>query len=135
MSRTSSTCNVFVPLGIRPRHAVLGCRVHGTSRRLVKFSVMDSLLPGIALLLISIAMVASATDRRSKTLERRLQRLEKKVDLLLAHAGVAEPEDPRMAEIDELLTQGKKIQAIKVHRELTGSGLVEAKEAVERRMR
>ncbi|MFG2860997.1 ribosomal protein L7/L12 [Streptomyces sioyaensis] len=96
---------------------------------------MDSLLPGIALLLISIAMVASATDRRSKTLERRLQRLEKKVDLLLAHAGVAEPEDPRMAEIDELLTQGKKIQAIKVHRELTGSGLVEAKEAVERRMR
>lgn len=96
---------------------------------------MDSLLPGIALLVLSIAMVASSTDRRSKTLDRRLQRLEHKVDLLLAHAGVAEPEDPRMAEIDELLTQGKKIQAIKVHRELTGSGLVEAKEAVERRMR
>ncbi|MEX2972327.1 MULTISPECIES: ribosomal protein L7/L12 [Streptomyces] len=96
---------------------------------------MDSLLPGIALLVLAIGMVASGTDRRSKTLERRLQRLEKKVDLLLAHAGVAEPEDPRMAEIDELLTQGKKIQAIKVHRELTGSGLVEAKEAVERRMR
>ncbi|MFI0907489.1 ribosomal protein L7/L12 [Streptomyces sioyaensis] len=96
---------------------------------------MDSLLPGIALLVLAIAMVASATDRRSKTLERRLQRLEQKVDLLLAHAGIAEPEDPRMAEIDQLLTQGKKIQAIKVHRELTGSGLAEAKEAVERRMR
>ncbi|MFI9078901.1 ribosomal protein L7/L12 [Streptomyces sioyaensis] len=96
---------------------------------------MDSLLPGIALLLVSIAMVASATDRRSKTLDRRLQRLEHKVDLLLAHAGIAEPEDPRMAEIDELLAQDKKIQAIKVHRQLTGSGLVEAKEAVERRMR
>ncbi|RXS88732.1 hypothetical protein EST92_00160 [Streptomyces sp. TM32] len=96
---------------------------------------MDSLLPGIALLVLAIGMVASATDRRSKTLERRLQRLEKKADLLLAHAGIAEPEDPRMAEIDELLTQGKKIQAIKVHRELTGSGLAEAKEAVERRMR
>ncbi|MEV5479887.1 ribosomal protein L7/L12 [Streptomyces sioyaensis] len=96
---------------------------------------MDSLLPGIALLVLAIGMVASGTDRRSKTLERRLQRLEKKVDLLLAHAGIAEPEDPRMAEIDELLAQDKKIQAIKVHRELTGSGLVEAKEAVERRMR
>ncbi|MBM4795676.1 ribosomal protein L7/L12 [Streptomyces sioyaensis] len=96
---------------------------------------MDSLLPGIALLVLAIGMVASATDRRSKALERRLQRLEKKADLLLAHAGIAEPEDPRMAEIDELLTQGKKIQAIKVHRELTGSGLAEAKEAVERRMR
>ncbi|QTZ92181.1 ribosomal protein L7/L12 [Streptomyces auratus] len=96
---------------------------------------MDSLLPGIALLVLAIGMVASGTDRRSKALERRLQRLEKKVDLLLAHAGIAEPEDPRMAEIDELLAQDKKIQAIKVHRELTGSGLVEAKEAVERRMR
>ncbi|WP_329394860.1 ribosomal protein L7/L12 [Streptomyces lydicus] len=96
---------------------------------------MDSLLPGAALLVLAVAMVASTTDRRSKTLERRLGRLERKIDLLLAHAGVEEPQDPRMAEIDELLTRGKKIQAIKVHRELTGSGLAEAKEAVERRMR
>ncbi|MEV7382737.1 ribosomal protein L7/L12 [Streptomyces lydicus] len=96
---------------------------------------MDSLLPGAALLVLAVAMVASTTDRRSKTLERRLGRLERKVDLLLAHAGVEEPQDPRMAEIDELLARGKKIQAIKVHRELTGSGLAEAKEAVERRMR
>ena len=79
--------------------------------------------------------MASTTDRRSKAVDRRLQRLERKVDLLLAHAGVAEPEDPKMAEIDDLLAQGKKIQAIKVHREVTGSDLVEAKEAVERRMR
>ncbi|MFD0164614.1 ribosomal protein L7/L12 [Streptomyces decoyicus] len=96
---------------------------------------MDSFFPGIALLVISIALVASTTDRRSKAVDRRLQRLERKVDLLLAHAGVAEPEDPKMAEIDDLLAQGKKIQAIKVHREVTGSDLVEAKEAVERRMR
>ncbi|MGW8400286.1 ribosomal protein L7/L12 [Streptomyces lydicus] len=96
---------------------------------------MDSLLPGIALLVLAVAMVASTTDRRSKTLERRLARLEGKIDLLLAQAGVEEPQDPRMAEIDELLARGKKIQAIKVHRELTGSGLAEAKEAVERRMR
>ncbi|MFE0374897.1 ribosomal protein L7/L12 [Streptomyces inhibens] len=96
---------------------------------------MDSLLPGIALLVIALAMVASSTDRRSKSLDRRLQRLERKVDLLLAHAGIEEPQDPRMAEIDELLRQDKKIQAIKVHRQLTGSGLAEAKEAVERRMR
>ncbi|UKY50510.1 ribosomal protein L7/L12 [Streptomyces inhibens] len=96
---------------------------------------MDSLLPGIALLVIALAMVASSTDRRSKTLDRRLQRLERKVDLLLAHAGIEEPQDARMTEIDELLRQGKKIQAIKVHRELTGAGLAEAKEAVERRMR
>ncbi|QIK08545.1 hypothetical protein G7Z12_23470 [Streptomyces sp. ID38640] len=97
---------------------------------------MDSVLPVvIALLVLAAIMLVSATDRRSRSLERRLKQLERKVDLLLAHAGVEEPQDARMAEIDQLLTQGKKIQAIKVHREVTGSGLAEAKEAVERRMR
>ncbi|MFF4606670.1 hypothetical protein ACFY12_28545 [Streptomyces sp. NPDC001339] len=96
---------------------------------------MEYLLPALVLTVIAVATVTSATDRRSKALDRRLRRLEQKVDLLLAEAGVQEPEDPRMAEIDDLLAQGKKIQAIKVHRELTGSGLVEAKEEIERRMR
>ncbi len=36
-----------------------------------------------------------------------------------------------VAELD-LLAQGKKIEAIKHHRRRTGSGLLEAKEAVER---
>jgi len=35
------------------------------------------------------------------------------------------------AELEQLLLAGKKIQAIKRHRELTGSGLKEAKDAVE----
>ncbi|MEU9122696.1 ribosomal protein L7/L12 [Streptomyces sp. NPDC048506] len=96
---------------------------------------METWLPGIVFVVLSISMVVSTTDRRSKAIDRRLQRLERKVDLLLAEAGVQEPEDPRMAEIDALLAQGKKIQAIKVHREVTGDGLAEAKEAVERRMR
>ncbi len=96
---------------------------------------METLLPGLVLLVLAITTMAAGTDRRSKTIDRRLKRLEQKVDLLLAHAGVEQPEDPRMAEIDDLLAQGKTIQAIKVHREATGSGLAEAKEAVERRMR
>ncbi|MFE6741316.1 ribosomal protein L7/L12 [Streptomyces tubercidicus] len=97
---------------------------------------MDSVLAVVvSLLVLGVAMLATASDRRSRTLERRLQNLERKADLLLAHAGIQEPEDARMAEIDQLLVQGKKIQAIKVHREVTGSGLAEAKEAVERRMR
>ncbi|WP_199836308.1 ribosomal protein L7/L12, partial [Streptomyces sp. NRRL F-4489] len=44
-----------------------------------------------------------------------------------------EAADPRLAEVDDLLAKGKKIQAIKVYREATGAGLAEAKEAVERR--
>ncbi|MFG2892625.1 hypothetical protein [Streptomyces sp. NPDC048248] len=96
---------------------------------------MDSLLPMTGLLVLAVALLASAGDRRTKLLDRRIQRLERKVDLLLAHVGAEEPEDPRMAEMDELLVRGKTVQAIKLHRELTGSSLLEAKEAVERRMR
>ncbi|MEV0370723.1 ribosomal protein L7/L12 [Streptomyces sp. NPDC050636] len=98
---------------------------------------MDNYFPWIvlAILIVSLAGGGADTARRTKLLDRRIQRLEHKVDLLLANLGVEEPEDSGMAEIDELLLQGKKIQAIKLHRELTGSGLVEAKEAVERRMR
>ncbi|MEU9113483.1 hypothetical protein AB0D04_17290 [Streptomyces sp. NPDC048483] len=100
---------------------------------------MESLIPGIALVVLAIGMVASATDRRSKAVDRRLQRLERKVDLLLEHHRVEDPADPvgnaAFKEIDELLAQGKTIHAIKVYRELTGAGLAEAKEAVERRMR
>lgn len=88
----------------------------------------------LALFVLAVAVVGSF-DRRTKPLERRMARLEQKVDLLMAHLGVEEPADPRMAEVDALLTQDKKIAAIKVYREVTGAGLVEAKEAVERRMR
>ncbi|MFI9046740.1 ribosomal protein L7/L12 [Streptomyces sp. NPDC053427] len=92
-------------------------------------------LTSIALVVLAVGVLASSVDRRSKPLERRLARLEEKVDRLMAHVGVEEPQDPRTAEIDRLLAAGKKIQAIKLHREATGSGLAEAKEAVERRMR
>ncbi|MBF6224092.1 ribosomal protein L7/L12 [Nocardia abscessus] len=59
----------------------------------------------------------------------------------MTHLGIeapvrAVPSVPRgdgMAEVDALLLQGKKIHAIKRYRELTGCGLKEAKDAVERR--
>ncbi|MFE1176675.1 hypothetical protein [Streptomyces sp. NPDC058773] len=95
-------------------------------------SVIIAVLP---LLMLAAILLMTASDRRAKTQERRLRHLERKVDLLLAHAGIAEPEHARMAEIDQLLREGKTIQAIKVHREVTGDGLAEAKAAVERRMR
>lgn len=44
-------------------------------------------------------------------------------------ASVAATDDPRLL---ELLQAGKTIQAIKLYRELTGVGLAEAKDAVER---
>jgi ribosomal protein L7/L12 len=76
---------------------------------------------------------------------RRIAALERKVDDLYKRLGQEQPEfgmrfdseepasvgaasDPRLT---ELLQAGKKIEAIKLYRELTGSGLVEAKDAVE----
>jgi ribosomal protein L7/L12 len=77
---------------------------------------------------------------------RRIAALERKVDELYKRLGQEQPEfgmrldsetaasvtaadDPRLI---ELLQSGKKINAIKLYRELTGVGLAEAKNAVER---
>ncbi|PXX59871.1 ribosomal L7/L12-like protein [Nocardia tenerifensis] len=82
-----------------------------------------------------------------RRLERKIDALHYKVDLILEHLGIQEPpaaepvwavpppaRPPQgFAEVDALLAQGKKIQAIKRYRELTGSGLKEAKDAVEGR--
>ncbi|MEV6428895.1 ribosomal protein L7/L12 [Nocardia sp. NPDC051463] len=68
-------------------------------------------------------------------LERKIERLERKLDLIMKHLGITEPGAVLgYTEIDEFIAQGKKIQAIKRYRELDpGAGLKEAKEAVEAR--
>ncbi|MST00822.1 MAG: hypothetical protein EXS29_05880 [Pedosphaera sp.] len=43
-----------------------------------------------------------------------------------------QPNDPRLQEIHAAILAGQKIQAIKLWRELTGAGLAEAKESIER---
>ncbi len=64
----------------------------------------------------------------------RLERVEQKLDLLLQNAGIASPgedEDAAIAEVRALLRAGRKIEAIKRYREVTGVGLKDAKDAVE----
>ncbi|MEV6768016.1 hypothetical protein AB0N05_05215 [Nocardia sp. NPDC051030] len=70
-------------------------------------------------------------------LERRIGRLERKLDLILEHLGIADPSISfDYAEIDELLRRGKKIQAIRIYRQLDPiASLVEAKNAIEDRER
>jgi hypothetical protein len=65
-----------------------------------------------------------------------LIRLEKKVDLILKHLGLeyveTTPPCPLSAEVQAMARDpSRKIQAIKLHREQTGVGLKEAKDAVE----
>ncbi len=69
----------------------------------------------------------------------RLNRLERKVDFLLRELNLVEKEeatlpdfDPVLTEVAELVRQNHKIEAIKLYRELTGAGLKEAKEVVDR---
>lgn len=86
-----------------------------------------------------------------RRLERKIDALNYKVDLILQHLGIQDlpaiPAEPiravpttarpafNWAEIDALLLHDKKIHAIKRYRELTGAGLREAKDAVEQRHR
>lgn len=59
----------------------------------------------------------------------RLAYLESRVSELSRLLGVEE--SPLMIEVKELVTQGRKINAIKLYREQTGVGLREAKDAVD----
>ena len=69
----------------------------------------------------------------------RLNRLERKVDFLLRELNLVEKEeatlpdfDPVLNQVAELVRLNRKIEAIKLYRELTGVGLKEAKEVVDR---
>ena len=71
--------------------------------------------------------------------DERISRLEAQVARLYAHLGL-DPGVDRFAEvsaggldadIQQLVTDGRKINAIKLYRERTGVGLAEAKDAIE----
>ncbi|MFH8409429.1 ribosomal protein L7/L12 [Streptomyces sp. NPDC018019] len=95
----------------------------------------SDLWTAIAIAAVIIVVLASAGDARHKTLDRRLRYMDRKLDLIMEHLGIEETGPEGMAEIDALLLKGRKIEAIKRYRELTGAGLAEAKEAVDRRER
>ena len=61
----------------------------------------------------------------------RLDRIEKKLDLIMDHLGLVPPKPDYENEIKELKRKGNQIQAIKRYREITGAGLFEAKNYVD----
>ncbi|MFF4356641.1 ribosomal protein L7/L12 [Streptomyces sp. NPDC001604] len=86
---------------------------------------------GISLLTLLVLFGIGSIENRISRADRRAARIEHKLDLVLGHLGLTEPE-PWSHEVNALLRDGKKIQAIKVYREATGAGLKEAKDAVEK---
>jgi ribosomal protein L7/L12 len=69
-------------------------------------------------------------------LKSRINELEEKLQFLYQRLNIdyaAPMTDPGLApQIQEALRRGNKIEAIKIYRELTGVGLAEAKQAIER---
>ncbi|WP_343948904.1 hypothetical protein [Spirilliplanes yamanashiensis] len=91
-------------------------------------------LTGIALVLLLIGLIASTwrggRDEELRRVARRQADIDRKLDLVLAHLGVAVPEE-RHDDVERLLAEGKFIHAVKAYRDRTGAGLRDAKEAVE----
>ncbi|NUQ99530.1 MAG: hypothetical protein HOY79_24250 [Streptomyces sp.] len=86
---------------------------------------------GISLLTLLVLFGTGSIENRLSRADRRAARIEHKLDLILGHLGLTEAE-PWSDEVNALLRDGKKIQAIKVYREATGAGLKEAKDAVDK---
>ncbi|MCX5146355.1 MULTISPECIES: hypothetical protein [unclassified Streptomyces] len=82
-------------------------------------------------LIATAAWITSTVTLRMKALERRSERLERRLGLVLDHLGVAEPEPAGLDEVRALVRDGRTIEAIRVYRRVTGADLLEAKQAVE----
>ncbi|MFF1557819.1 hypothetical protein [Streptomyces sp. NPDC058279] len=82
-------------------------------------------------LIATAAWITSTVTLRMKALERRADRLEHRLGLVLDHFGIEEPEPAGMDAVRALARDGRTIEAIRAHRRATGSGLAEAKQAVE----
>ncbi|GHE66141.1 MULTISPECIES: hypothetical protein [Streptomyces] len=82
-------------------------------------------------LIATAAWITSTVTLRMKALERRSERLERRLGLVLDHFGIEEPEPAGLDEVRALVRDGRTIEAIKVYRRVTGADLLEAKQAVE----
>lgn len=92
---------------------------------------MDAVLVLLPIMFaILIAVVLQAPGQAVRKQQRRLAALEHKLDLVMAHLGVVEPE-PAMPEVVRALEQKHKIAAVKAYRDATGADLAEAKRAVD----
>lgn len=79
-------------------------------------------------------MLGTDERRQIENLVKSVSALEKKVDMIMNHLNLRYDDRAHASfeyEVRDLLRQGNKIEAIKRYREQTGTGLAEAKRAVE----
>ena len=94
---------------------------------------MEWIVPLVVLLPLVLVVLAAGSGRRAAAehQSRRLAAIERKLDLVMAHLDIREPEPDAPAVVMQELLAGRKLQAIKVYRAATGASLREAKDAVE----
>lgn len=94
---------------------------------------MDYAMVGLLVLgAVLVIMAALAADRRERERQRtRLQSVERKLEAVLDHLGIAY-DRPDLSRVESLLTQGSDVAAVKAYRETTGASLVEAKQEIDR---
>ena len=88
----------------------------------------------IVILLFSTITITGNLRSAASTAER----TERKLDMVIKHLGIegpaAEAIPPEtVAEIDRCIRSDRRVEAIKLYREATGHGLVDAKQWVDRR--
>ncbi|MDT0463053.1 ribosomal protein L7/L12 [Streptomyces gibsoniae] len=86
---------------------------------------------GLYVLGVLLLTTVIGAEGRIRGVDRRVARIEQKLDLILDRMGL-DAADAALDGVTALVREGKRIQAIKLYREVTGAGLKEAKEAVER---
>ncbi|WP_329444285.1 hypothetical protein OG906_18760 [Streptomyces sp. NBC_01426] len=91
---------------------------------------MNSLFLLLALI-AAAAWITSTVTLRMKALERRADGLERRLGLVLDHFGIEEPEPAGLDEVRALVREGRRVEAIRVYRRITGADLLTAKQAVE----
>ncbi|MGC4805570.1 hypothetical protein [Micromonospora sp. DT233] len=89
--------------------------------------IILGILMTAVVLLLAAQSAAGRPDRRTAY---RLSEIERRLELVMKHLGVAD-DRPAAPGVREHLARGEKIQAIKAYRQATGVDLRTAKESVE----
>lgn len=76
---------------------------------------------------IGVAVGAWSQDKRRSATQ--LAAVQRKLDLVMDHLGIAVPVEP---EVVRHLESGRTIEAVRAYRKQTGASLLEAKQAVDR---
>ena len=82
--------------------------------------------------LLAVLVIGSEILTRLKRLDARTRLTQRRLELALSALDVDADDEPHVKAARDLIAQDRRIQAIKLWRDATGSSLADAKQAVDR---